>query len=230
MIELHSPNLPASIEGQDFAEEPTYGGDSSTPITLRDLPRLALPAVELLYVERPDIVIANDKGARLFAFAIFQTWKAQYPYEKFPGVGGGIDFLRVSRDDNSDTQPAHRLKTTIERSGHKEQAPRLLFLDDWVQTGDTIRRFIKIAGTMGVGRENITFVTMCGRGTDEVKHHVMDGSVDPRNSMWNPFPEYTGVDYQDGQPYLLDRTMALQARAKIKSGVEAATYPEQMSA
>lgn len=216
---MHRIDLERTIDTSDDQniDQLLYGGDNSPPLSFRDVAELALPVVELLDAERPEVVIANDKGSRLFAFAVRQAWTQQHG-KAFPTQHGTLDFIRISRDEPSNDAPLRQLTAiTDRRTIEGLPAPeRVMFLDDWVYTGETIRRFVGLSSVLGISKESITFVTMCGQKVDEdIRHIVIDPSRDPRNSIWNPFPEYTGVDHIDGYAVAADTDMARIARTKI---------------
>lgn len=231
MIEFnaHSDHS-ASDYGSD--SDMNYGGDGSAPLSLRDLPELALPLVEHMQESRPDIVLANDRGARLYAFAVFQSWKSRYPNERFPG--GGIDFLHISKSDLSNEPAIGTLSRQMQRFRARQGAielPSVLFMDDWVQKGQTIERFIACAGSVGLPKDCLTFVTICGEQADGITHLVMDPTRDPRNSVWNPFPESVGVTYENGvaradrgHDYALDARRRITGFVSRAQDLETASY------
>jgi|GEM_PF-5232010 pyrimidine operon attenuation protein/uracil phosphoribosyltransferase len=214
MLQINSFEQTAAQE-YDIDKAPAYDGDNSAPLSFRDVAELAVPVTDIVHAEQPDMVVANDKGARLFAFAVRQAWSQQRG-GVFPS--GSIDFIRISRDDTSDQLPSTQLDGILQRrTAAGLGAPRkTVFLDDWVYTGETVRRFCSLLETIGIEKETITFITMCGKQVnDPIRHIVVDPTRDPRNSVWNPFPEYTGIEHVDGRPRAYELATARLARQKI---------------
>ena len=204
-------------------------------IAFSDLPYISRPIVENIHETRPDIMIAGDRGGRLFAFSVFQSWKRRFPGEPFPTKDGKIHFARVSSRSASEQKVKRAVHFTLERAGlppdWKQQAantdggaPKVTYLDDWAVYGDTIRVFREALAEYGLPDSSLTFATMCGNEVGDIKHIVGDPSRDPRRADWNDKSYYSGVDfpYEDNvTPEVMRTDEALFARAKIIKSLDA---------
>jgi hypothetical protein len=194
------------------------GGDSLFPddafrsygrLSFRNLPYLVRPIVEAIHDIRPNIIIAGDRGARLFALTALQSWRKRFPGEPFPTRSGGIQLARVTSRSASDQDVRKAVQFAIEHSGPKgtllpvDETDHIMYLDDWASKGKTIKRFVSVVMDLGISRENITYATLSGCKTERVRHIIGDSTRDPLCSSWDDeggSSVYVGVGYRRYSP------------------------------
>ena len=182
-------------------------------LIIRNLPYLVRPIIESIHDMQPDIVIAGDRGARLFAYTALQSWHKRYPGEKFPSRSGGIIFARVTSRSAEYEDVRDAVGYAIKHSGPKGALVHLdkktaaglsvMYLDDWAVYGDTIDRFVDGASGLGIPTRNITYATLCGNKMDSVRHVIGDPERNPRRSEWDSeggSELYVGMRYNWNQP------------------------------
>lgn len=213
-------------------------------IRLIDLPYIARPIIERFHQEKPDIVIAGDRGGRLFAYAAFQSWKRRFPGEPFPTHDQKIHFARVSSRSAEEREVRGAVHYTLEKAGlppdwqrtgamSDGSPPKVAYMDDWIVHGGTVRRFIGAANGYGLPDSALLVATMCGPTLTGggVNHIVGDPDRHPRTSDWNDDSAYSGVrfPYADAvTPRAFTGPDSSYARQEINRQLDA--YYERFSA
>ncbi len=162
-----------------------------------DLPRLILPILDHIEQQKPDIVIACDRGARLAGLAIFSAWR-QTRTSRFPTLDNKLHFARLSAAEDMELGQ-QRIDRIIDSSlqstqSAKDEQLHVLFVDDWVVRGNTKEYAQMLLEKHGASSE---FVTLCGKRSDlSVTPHVpvWIGSV---LTMWRNNPDQLGVVIAD---------------------------------
>ena len=185
------------------------------PVGIKDLPELVRPLVEALHELQPHTVIAADRGARLATIAIRRSWKKRFPGDDFPTQGRGVRFARITNKSTTEgqgrTAVEHVLKaaqlepTQFHAPSTPEApflAPKIVLLDDWVDSGGTFSKFVKDVENFGIDPTSIYFMTLCGRKVDGDRHIVGNPVRTTTNSIWNAYDEYAGVRYLAEVPTL----------------------------
>lgn len=180
-------------------------------VDVATIPFAARTAVEFLHEERPDAVIAADRGGRLLAFATHYAWQKRYPDEHFPTRDGSIRMARLTGKE-LDWHDYRRLMIhTLTRAGVTDPEGNLLpdtndqdtgdvrltLMDDWVYRARSLGAFIEIAGELGVKASNISVVTMCNQPRDGMRHAVHPAFRVWEMSAWKDNSEAVGVHFPD---------------------------------
>lgn len=198
---------------QDLILKPKSNYNSSLPISLfnsqkslidfelgatkpEDLPEMALPILEFMDDVQPHIVIGCDRGGRLFGLAMHAAWRETRGGQAFPTLDGKLHFARVSKSEDPDVLQ-EKIDEIVDASkqfgkqrgnqlGDDEQL-RVLFVDDWVIRGGTMRLAQRLMEKHGA---QTYFAVMCGEGADAT------GAQDLKTRVsWHDRPEEIGVNY-----------------------------------
>lgn len=160
-------------------------------LEVADLPRLALPVVEFIDKERPDIVIGCDRGARLFSLAVYSMWRELHD-EKFPTLDGKLHFAKVS-NSLSKHQQETQMQNVIARSGadtKRDEPLHALFLDDKANFGNTNMTTRQRFSAAYRDLHRVSFVTMFGNYGDLI------ASDEEYRRTYNDDPSKIGIDYE----------------------------------
>lgn len=180
--------------------------------TIKALPQLARPLVEYIHDTKPDIVIAGDRGGRLYAGTVKKSWRHRFPQDPFPTIDGKIHLARVTSRSASWNEVVDVTKLALRRAGldtlqntarNDGLKPNVMYIDDWAVYGGTIQRFIDAAEEVGVPADAITYATICGEEMDFVRHFVADPGTRSGRSAWDSeggMSDYVGVDFNRGRP------------------------------
>jgi len=187
---------------------PDDGREREGIISFEDLPYITRPIVEYLHNVRPSVVIAGDRGGRLFGLSAFYSWKKRFPGEPFPTLDGKLHFARVSSRSAEKRDVKRAVHFTLRQAGltdsylHEEAAKdgssrKVVFMDDWAVHGGTFGRFLDAVKEYGVPKTSVAYATMCGKRVYRrgVEHIIGDESRAPRNSDWNDRSYYAGVTF-----------------------------------
>lgn len=180
-------------------------------IDIEQLPSLAIPVVNLIDNERPDIVIGCDRGARLFSLAVKAMWRELHD-TPLPTVDNTMRFMRISSNYIGRRMLKNDLGEIIQSSTQSEvsaQALKILFIDDWTQTGAAYDAIQSVTQTMSP--DISTFLgTMIGTESDAagepVPYSPMDFSI-----VFKDDPEQLGIDYT----FTTEKQLALPVRSKV---------------
>ncbi len=191
------------------------------PITPDDLATMALPVVKFIKEQQPDIVAGCDRGARLYAVAVYSLWDKALTKkgEMFPTLDHCLRYARLSTSLGLDitskalayiwNKSADRAKQN--RKGLNSQRPKWMFIDDWVCSGKTRQQILDSFERLGVlDKVDTCFAVMCGGGAD------VSGSKRMVDVAWHDRPEVIGVNYTDlGEPFCIYSERARTIRRKI---------------
>ena len=178
-----------------------------TRVTYQHLGYLSRAAAELFHEMRPDVIVAGDRAARLFAFAVMKSWHHRYPGERFPTRDHAIHFARVSFRSAEPPAVFAAVQQVIGkalyslRSGTEDRgaaAPGVVFLDGWMIHGSSANLFAQAAVEMGLPANSLTYVTMVGEQMQEgpMEHIVLDPARnEARNNDWHEDDNLSGLIY-----------------------------------
>lgn len=188
------------------------------PVTIEDLPQMALPVVGFIGKTQPDIVVGCDRGARFYAIAVYALW-GRLRRIKFPTLDAKMHYARLSTSLRLEIT-AQALSRIITRSKIEAKAqnkkingsrPRILFIDDLIDTGATRDQILRSLSYIGVRDEvDVNFAVMCGQFADVSGHNTWVFVPGQRTTS------LIGVDYtKDGDPIVIRTKEVLEVRAKL---------------
>ncbi|HEY1085172.1 MAG TPA: hypothetical protein VGE34_00415 [Candidatus Saccharimonadales bacterium] len=195
---------------------------SETPtLEVTDLPRLALPIVDLIADKQPDIIIGCDRGARLFTLAVKAMWRELHQ-KPLPTLDHTIRFTRV-KSNYTGRKMLKKDLTDIFQSYSEpinelvgERALRMLFIDDWMQTGAGRDA---ITDTLSGMPYDITpyFGMMIGTKGDAIGKQIDQLDVDV---SFKDNSKQLGIDYKwhggaDQTPFAVRHPDALESRRSL---------------
>jgi adenine/guanine phosphoribosyltransferase-like PRPP-binding protein len=187
-----------------------------------DLPELALPILDFMEDVRPHVVIGCDRGGRLFGLAIHAAWRQTRDGQPFPTLDGKLHFARVSKSEDPDVlqeiidqiiASSKRQSTQRDNELADDEQLRVLFVDDWVIGGGTMRLAQRLMKKHGA---QTYFATMCGQGGDVTGQPSLNTHV-----SWHDRPEEIGVNYLSTLHENPDGTISQRQEAIAIRGVEA---------
>ncbi len=186
----------SSLLGVENAQQLSSGYPDLGAIKPEDLPEIALPILEFLEDVQPHIVIGCDRGGRLFGLAMHAAWRRTRDGQPFPTLDGKLYFARVSMSEDRDILQG-KIDGIVEASKQlgkqrgNEVADgeklRVLFVDDWVIGGSTLRLAHRL---MEKHNSQTYFAVMCGEGADATGKRDLQTHVN-----WHDKPEEIGVNY-----------------------------------
>lgn len=219
-----------------FPSPPDYPY-SDGMVNAETIPFAARTAAEFLHTERPDAVIAADRGGRILAFATHYTWGKRYPGERFPTRNNAIQLARLTAKELSPDEYKQLLVTTLGRAGVVSESgslrpadiertakeTKLCLMDDWVFRGRSLGIFRDVASSLGVIDSNISVITMCNRPVDGVKHVVNSAFTVWEQSAWKDDSDAVGVHFPEhaAVPAVLDSDYARSQRRDIVRNIDA---------
>jgi len=187
-----------------------------------DLPEMALPILEFMEEVQPHIVIGCDRGGRLFGLAMHAAWRQTRDGEPFPTLDGKLHFARISKSEDLSImqdkvdqiiEMSKQLGTQRGNQLADGEQLRVLFIDDWVIGGGTMRLAQRLMEKHGA---QTYFAVMCGEGADATGHEVMNSFV-----SWHDHPEEIGVNYLSSVQENPDGTIAQEQKAVAVRGLKA---------
>lgn len=191
---------------------------TTSTITIKDLPIMAVPVVGFIKNTQPDVVIGCDRGARIYALAVHSMWsKAQE--QRFPTLDGKMHFARLSTSLGLDVT-SEALEGILENSTAEAnrrgkringKRPRIMFIDDLIASGATREQIMRSLQCVGVlPKADVSFAVMCGSGAD------VTGSGRRVSIPWHDNPDVIGVNYtRDGQPVAVRAEEARKVRRQL---------------
>lgn len=204
-------------------------------VTVETIPYAARTAVEFLHDERPDAVIAADRGGRMMGFATHYAWSKRYPDERFPTRKNSIQFARLTRKELDRYEYRDLLVRTLGRAGvigengsliaNKDSCIddiKITLMDDWVFRGRSLGLFRETAWDLGITDSNISVITMCNKPAEGVKHAVNPAFTVWEMSAWKDNSDAVGVHYPDhpARPVVLGSDYAREQRRDIIESVD----------
>ena len=196
----------------------------SSYINERDIPIIARRVVEEIHHQRPDAVIAADRGGRILAFATHYSWSKRYPDEPFPTVDKKLHIARISKSAMTKEDAILSARDAFKRAGvasyEKESEeilapkhPRVMLLDDWIYQGATFHLFKEAAELEGISARDISVATMCGsrkkvvsnrhsRRPTHVRHFSPLEYRSQGGSKWSDDSSSAGVHYKYDEPFI----------------------------
>jgi hypothetical protein len=152
------------------------------------LPETVMPILHLAETLRPDAVIVCDRDARPLGYALEQL--AKMNCTEFP-LHDKIWYRRISKKLARNAIADHCESIFAEL--RLIETPKLLVIDDHISSQATTANLFRAATTYaGLGRANITWATLTGRGTAlNIKPYASPATEAP----WRDRVEILGIDY-----------------------------------
>jgi adenine/guanine phosphoribosyltransferase-like PRPP-binding protein len=221
-------NLPSSLLNVGIMQQPFNDFDFGATKP-EDLPKMALPILEFMEDVRPHVVIGCDRGGRLFGLAIHAAWRQTRDGQPFPTFDGKLHFARVSKSEDPDVLQekidqiiaiSKRQSTQRGNELADDEQLRVLFVDDWVIGGGTMRLAQHLMKKHGA---QTYFATMCGQGGDVTGQPILNTHV-----SWHDRPEEIGVNYLSTLQKNPDGSISQRQEAKAVRGLEAASNRQRI--
>jgi hypothetical protein len=180
-----------------------------------NIPHFAYPLAKFISEEKPDYILACDRGARIIGLATHMLYKELYG--ALPTKDHSISFRRISRKMSPDLI-RQQLQGYADRILAETESPKVFVLDDWVFTGRTRLSISEIFADISEGRITMLFGVMMGKGKG------IDVSGD-RNSFafWDKRDkgDLIGVDYDYNMtPHRRRSGKAVVYRRKIAGSIK----------
>jgi len=186
---------------------------------------MSVPVVEFIDKLKPDIVIGNDRGGRLFSVAVKRMYK-EIKDGSFPTADGKLHFGRFSKSlPISDAEGT--LLNILERSAKQAlisgkdmngEKLSVLIIDDWVASGKTRRIIEKAIDNLGLSDIiELSFAVMSGEGADA---SGSDSGTDINAAYFADKEDVIGVGYEGAYPYPVRTKGSQRMREAIISAVK----------
>jgi hypothetical protein len=211
-----------TIEGEKGVSVGNRLGDllarASTKVTINsdNIPYVAYPIARFIEKEKPDYVIACDRGARIIALATHMLY--QELYGTFPTRNHTIAFRKISRKMSPEII-RQQLEADMFRILGVVESPKIFVLDDWIFTGKTISQLRKIIMEASDRKAKVFFGVMLGRGEG------IDISGDSNSfAFWDKRNkgDLVGVDYDSELiPFKTNSPEAIAHRGQLLKSVRA---------
>ncbi|QQS20378.1 phosphoribosyltransferase [Candidatus Saccharibacteria bacterium] len=214
--------VPQRSSNDEFGQQEFVGSLALSATKPEHLPAMALPVLEFMEDVKPHIVIACDRGGRLFGLAVHAAWQRTRGGQPFPTLDGKLHFARISKTEDYDVLQA-KIDIIIEASrrfgqqhgnepADNEQL-RVLFVDDWVTGGGT-KQLAQLL--MEKHSAQTYYGVMHGEDAD------VTGKREPdKNVSWRDRPEESGINYLSAIWEKPDGTIAQTLTAVAVPGVKA---------
>ncbi len=190
----------------------------STKVTINsdNISYVAYPIARFIAEEKPDYIIACDRGARIIALATHILY--QELYGGLPTQDHRISFRKISRKTPFE-MIRKQLEADVSHILTVVESPKILVLDDWIFTGKTRSWVNEAIEDLSGGRAKVFFGVMLGKGNG------IDISGD-RNSFafWDKRNkgDLVGVDYSSELfPFKTNSAEAIIYRKKLFKSVKA---------
>ena len=187
---------------------------SKIVITPENIAHLAYPIANFIHREKPDYILAFDRGARIIASATHMLY--QNLYGELPTQDHKINFRKISRKVPQEEMRS-QFKKDVEEMLTTTENPTVLLLDDWVITGGTKDLAKNLVTEFSDGRIKVLFGVMRGKGQGA------DISGDKHSFAyysWRNNPELLGVDYDGNlEPKNITSPKTIFYRKRIANGV-----------
>lgn len=184
-----------------------------------ELPEMALPVLEFVERTKPHIVIGCDRGGRLFGLAMHAAWRQTRDSSPFPTLDGKLHFARVSKSEDPDVLQkkideivAMSIQFGRQRGNElaTDEQLRVLFVDDWVINGGTMRLAKQLMKKHGA---QTFFAVMCGQGADVTGKDELKTRV-----SWHDNPDEIGINYLSTLRQNTDGTVTQELKAHVVRG------------
>ena len=208
MERLH---VPTAIK---FTKDKLLKASSKVVITPENLPLLAHPIADFIHQEKPDYVMAFDRGARLLGVATLMIHRRLYG--ELPTRDRKINLRKVSTSVPQE-EMRRQLQSDVEIMLEHADTPQVLLLDDLVNSGKTRRMATDLITEFSDGKVDILFGVLRGKGKDA------DVSGD-RHSFaycaWRNRSDVLGVNYDHTlQPTAIRSPKAVAYRRRLVKSV-----------
>jgi hypoxanthine phosphoribosyltransferase len=180
-------------EFKGFDIEKKRASDKYKYLNPEDLVILSIPLNKFIEEVRPQIIIGCDTGGRFFSLATYYTWKEMNKDKPFPTFDHKIHFMYLKSkyydylEKKFDNIISNIIK--ISKNSHLDRdSLRILFIDDWIVSGSTLRIAKSLAKKY---TDNIYF---------GVIYKKLEYPNVPINNIivnWKKSPSKIGVQYSD---------------------------------
>lgn len=170
-------------------------------VTPDNIGHAVYPIVEYIHEERPDYIVALDRGARIPALATLMLHRELYG--RLPTRDTKIHFRKISVGIEKNIQKDH-LREGVGKMLKDTPSPKVLLLDDWIHEGRTKALAIDVFTELSRGKADIHYGVMIGNSIGKGLHKR--GSKGP--DVWGTVPNFgyytwhdrhdiMGVEYDD---------------------------------
>ncbi len=184
-------------------------------ITADNLGEFALPIVEYIRKTKPDYIVASDRGARLLGLAVFRLYGKLHG--RLPTIDGTIRFRRFSKSNTQKETEEHLRPLVNEMLKHKRN-PKVLVLDDWVDSGGTKQLTKDVFDKLGDKKIDVKFGVMVGGGAD-ISGHGSKTSGFAGVADWHDNSNIIGIQYFGIKPEPVRSQQAKDYRGRIYAGI-----------
>lgn len=161
--------------------------DRTVVVGPENIGEFILPMVEFIRQNRPDYIVACDRGARYLGVGVYALYKEIYG--ELPTQDRKLHFRRISKSNPEDATEEH-LRPLVEHMLGEVVDPRVLVLDDWVNMGVTKQMVTRIFSRLSNGRIQLTYGVLRGGNAD-----VTGTPNDNVYADWHDDASKIGVDY-----------------------------------
>ncbi|VVB77631.1 Uncharacterised protein [uncultured archaeon] len=190
-------------------------GEPTVSITAENVGEYVLPIVQYIAENKPDYIVASDRGARLIGLAVKKLYAKLYG--KLPTVDGTLRFRRFSRSNGEKATEEYLKPLVDEMMAHKKR-PKVLLLDDWICSGSTQTLAENVFSNLSNGRINLKFGVLLGRGADisgESGYTAnFGGTVD-----WHDNAKMIGVQYSGTTPSPVRSYESMEYRQRMERSI-----------
>ncbi len=172
------------------------------------------PIVEAIHEIKPDYILALDRGGRIVGLATHMLYRKLYG--RLPTQDHAIHFTKVSRRLPSEINYQH-LKPVAENLMRISCDPKVLIIDDWMNTGKTKKRIMEVLSEISDNHISVYFGMLRGRG-----ENVTADRFSVVICSWVNNSNLIGVEYSEetGRPKSLHSQSAIIFRRKISQNIK----------
>ncbi len=193
-------------------------------VTAKNIAKYALPIVAYIHTVQPDFIVACDRGARPLGLAVAALYRKMHG--RLPTTDGTLRFRRISTSNREEETEAH-LSPLFAEMCETRDAPKVLILDDWVNSGATKQLVERIAERLAPGKVTLQWGVLCGSQADVTGDQARNGGW----TDWHDNPEVIGVDYQGTKARVVRAESARKWRQEMHDSIdELLEGSEQISA
>jgi len=194
---------------------------SKLVISPENIAHSVYPIVEAIHEIKPDYILALDRGGRIVGLATYMLY--QKLYGSLPTQDHAMHFTKVSRRLSSEINYQH-LKPVAENLMKISCNPRVLIIDDWMNTGKTKKKIMEVLSKASDNHISIYFGMLRGRGKN-----VIADRFSVAICSWVNNSSLIGIEYSDEmeRPKSLHSRSAIIFRRKISQNIK--KFTEKMS-
>jgi hypothetical protein len=182
------------------------------------------PLVEFIHEERPDYILAFDRGARITALATAMLHRELYG--DLPTRDHKINLRKVSVNVDRDILRV-QLQSDVGQMLASTESPKVLLLDDWIHGGQTKALATDLITEFSGGKADIHYGVMIGNGTGKGLGKGKGEGADVWGVgsnfgyySWRNKTHLIGIDYNDDlQPHSTLSPQAVIFRNKVARNI-----------